>query len=402
MPFRLVDTSDLSIKILERFPPPDPYCILSHTWSHEEKTCPQLNGRASFPLNLPPDQRPGYLKVKGVCEVASQYKFAYIWIDFWCIDKSDPVQRSESLNAMYRYYDRAKHCFVHLGDIDFDLSVELDRQLRPCLWFKRGWTVLELLVPDSVTFYDRNWTEIGTREYLQAIISSITTIPLDAIIKRRPLDEFSIAQRISCFSSRAVTLDEDMTYCMMGILGVHIHPDYGIGAEAAFSKLLRKLLKGSDDQTIFAWAPNVEQDYGRLFARHPSTFKHSGDVIIDSTHDVGEAYSLTNKGLEITLKCASAEDTSRAASKEDKEIIGFLACAQNGKPLGIRLRLVSEGRYQRVGQLVPVTSDPVPDHWAIKVIIQPWPRYNGGKQAKVKLCVLLFQQSLSEGVDTAL
>lgn len=43
-------------------------------------------------------------------------------------------------------------------------------------WFSRGWTLQELIAPNSVTFFDREWEEIGTRATVSTTIALATSI----------------------------------------------------------------------------------------------------------------------------------------------------------------------------------------------------------------------------------
>jgi hypothetical protein len=44
------------------------------------------------------------------------------------------------------------------------------------VWFKRGWTLQELLAPAMVLFFNRDWIEIGTKSSLYDKIESIAGI----------------------------------------------------------------------------------------------------------------------------------------------------------------------------------------------------------------------------------
>ena len=81
---------------------------------------------------------------------------------------------------------------------------------------------------------------------------------------------------------------------------------YGEG-EKAFERLQQKIIKSSDDESIFAWlyeAAREDQTCG-LLARHPSAFAspHIYGPLPSSQDDDGEqeAYAMTNKGLAIHL-----------------------------------------------------------------------------------------------------
>jgi hypothetical protein len=83
-------------------------------------------------------------------------------------------------------------------------------------------------------------------------ISQITGIPPYAIVSPSNLKSFSIAQKMSWASSRQTTRPEDLSYCLLGIMGVHMPLLYGEG-EGAFIRLQEEILKIGNDPTIFAW-----------------------------------------------------------------------------------------------------------------------------------------------------
>jgi hypothetical protein len=43
-------------------------------------------------------------------------------------------------------------------------------------WFRRGWTLRELIAPTDVAFFSSTWKILGTRVALRGIISMITGI----------------------------------------------------------------------------------------------------------------------------------------------------------------------------------------------------------------------------------
>jgi hypothetical protein len=49
-------------------------------------------------------------------------------------------------------------------------------ELRRSNWFKRGWTLQELLAPQFLECYDKNWVSFGDRNSLRVDISAVTRI----------------------------------------------------------------------------------------------------------------------------------------------------------------------------------------------------------------------------------
>ncbi|KAF2849524.1 hypothetical protein T440DRAFT_533632 [Plenodomus tracheiphilus IPT5] len=60
---------------------------------------------------------------------------------------------------MFRWYQRAVKCYVHVTDI-----LEPDEQaFQRSRWFTRDWTLEELLAPASVEFFSQNGKRLGSR-----------------------------------------------------------------------------------------------------------------------------------------------------------------------------------------------------------------------------------------------
>ncbi|PVH79423.1 HET-domain-containing protein [Cadophora sp. DSE1049] len=175
---RLINTKTLGIESFPRFEHPTipAYAILSHRWGADEVSLQEMQDPSpSLPSKL------GYQKVLKCCEVAGSFGFEYIWIDTCCIDKTNKVELTEAINSMFNYYRDADVCYAYLVDVPSDDQLEAEEsRFRKSSWFTRGWTLQELLGPETVIFYGNDWKEIGTKSSLPEIISGITSISLEA------------------------------------------------------------------------------------------------------------------------------------------------------------------------------------------------------------------------------
>ncbi|EJF65597.1 HET-domain-containing protein [Dichomitus squalens LYAD-421 SS1] len=202
---RLLDTSTLQFKWFD-----DPhevrYAILSHVWAKDgEQTLQKRLDQEDSEFNkiLSP-------KIRKACEVARQHEFQYIWIDSCCIDKTSSAELSEALNSMYRWYRCAEVCYAHLWDVeDGDNPHITNSQFRRAEWFKRGWTLQELLAPNTVLFLSKTWAVIGTKHSLAKDIHDVTSIDTQILRGRRKLSDASVAERMSWASDRVTTKVED-------------------------------------------------------------------------------------------------------------------------------------------------------------------------------------------------
>ncbi|THU95434.1 HET-domain-containing protein [Dendrothele bispora CBS 962.96] len=227
-----------------------PYAILSHTWGKREVTFQDMQNTDA--IKTREDLQAGWSKVKKACEHAHNYSFEWIWIDSCCINKESSAELSEALNSMYQYYEDAEVCYVYLSDVSGKEDPrDPSSTFRVSRWFKRGWTLQELLAPSHVVFLDKNWADLGTRQSLRDAISAITLVPVE-VFEGKDIAEFSIAQRMSWAAFRETTRPEDQAYSLMGIFGVNMPPIYGEGGPKAFMRLQQEIIKISDDRSIFA------------------------------------------------------------------------------------------------------------------------------------------------------
>jgi hypothetical protein len=291
---RLLNTSTLTLHTFFGEAVPD-YAILSHTWDSEEVSLQDLQQERG-------EKMPRYSKIKSCCRQARLDGWQYAWIDSCCIDKTSSAELSESINSMYQWYKYAQVCYAYLADVRSGEKVK--DELRKSNWFKRGWTLQELLAPPRVVFFDHDWVDIGTRKSLEDLISDVT-----GIHNFLEFETACVAQKMSWVAGRRTTRVEDIAYCLLGLFDVNMPPLYGEG-EKAFMRLQLEILKISDDESIFAWTQ--KNDGGGLLASSPEAFRNSGSIRPLKSNDYEKGkwdffytdshpFSMTNKGLSISL-----------------------------------------------------------------------------------------------------
>ena len=272
-----------------------PYAILSHVWGEGEVTYQDMQASRSQAA-----KKAGFSKILQTCRKALEESLEYAWVDTCCIDKSSSAELTEAINSMFRWYQEAKTCYVYLADVPARENPVFESVFTSSRWFTRGWTLQELLAPRDVRFYSVDWTFIGTKIELCDEISKITTIS-PPFLRGTNVQHASIAKRMSWASERRTTRVEDISYCLLGIFGVHMPMLYGEG-ENAFRRLQEEIIKVSNDQSLFAWSDefwNEEQEVG-LIAKSPSQFRNSGNIVpYNSEQDI--SYTITNTGLRIAL-----------------------------------------------------------------------------------------------------
>jgi tetratricopeptide (TPR) repeat protein len=236
-----------------------PYAILSHRWGDSEILFEDVGSEAY-------KQKDGYQKLEFCAKQAAQDNLKYFWIDTCCIDRWDLRERSKAINSMFRWYKNATRCYVYLPDVLVPTAIEAHQQsdweesFRASKWFTRGWTLQELIAPASVEFFSCEGKRIGDKTSLEQLVHEITSIPLTAL-QNCPLDQFTIHERMQWAEHRDTTEQEDIVYCLLGILDVFMPISYGEGKEKALRRLQVEL-EASSAPSIIPYSRN-DQFVGR-------------------------------------------------------------------------------------------------------------------------------------------
>ncbi|KAI0656714.1 hypothetical protein C8Q70DRAFT_1107990 [Cubamyces menziesii] len=269
----LIDTTTLLLHPFNKGNVP-PYAILSHVWSDNE----QKPRQSRFAKGQDGRKRGGLIsrvvgrvryspspKLLGACKKAKEDGFKWLWTDTDCIDTSNSAELSEAINSMFVWYRDAAMCYAYLHDVPPNEDPHPPQSsFRLSRWFKRTWTLQELIAPASIIFLSSDWQPIGAKRSLAELIESITGIDRLVLTHRRPLEDVSIACRMSWAASREARREEDRAYSLMGIFGVHLSTIYGEGNHA-FVRLQEEILKQTSDQSIFAWGSSLHEHQSGTF-----------------------------------------------------------------------------------------------------------------------------------------
>jgi len=150
-----------------------PYAILSHTWligyeiSFKDYSQPRDMYNTESPYKL------GYRKIIKACQQAREDGHNYIWVDTCCIDQTNPAEVARNIKSMYGFYQQAVVCYAYLSDVRDEWPVMKDGkwegkkeaidQFKASRWFRRGWTLQELVAPPKVIFLNQKWRRIGEK-----------------------------------------------------------------------------------------------------------------------------------------------------------------------------------------------------------------------------------------------
>lgn len=196
----------------------------------------------------------GYQKILKTCHQAVADGLKYAWVDTCCIDKRSSSELSEAINSMYRYYSNAHVCYAFLSDlIPADAATPIDGRLQNCRWFTRGWTLQELIAPQSLIIYDSGWTAVASREDIAEALADITHIDEKVLVNREELWHTSVATRMSWASMRVTMREEDIAISLLGIFDINMPLLYGEGPKV-FIRLQEEIIRTSNpsDHSVLA------------------------------------------------------------------------------------------------------------------------------------------------------
>ncbi|KAK3630929.1 hypothetical protein LTR56_017202 [Elasticomyces elasticus] len=302
-----------------------------------------------------PSRRPSFDKIRLTCEQARAHGLRYAWVDTCCINKQSSAELSEAINSMFLWYSGAQICFALLPDVELrkgDRGRERSRDdttmkipdhametFKSSRWFTRGWTLQELIAPQELIFFDRNWALVSDKSSCLGTLCKITGIPAEAIawsedlglefehyssrtgLLRRVLGHFSIAERMSWAAYRHATRLEDVAYSLFGLFDINLPLLYGEGRKA-FIRLQKEIVRVSTDDSILAWqyGPDgkTEHHTDELFAGKPSHFCLGArqGIAAGAKHwhvRSKTACVVTNEGLQVTVPFVTNFDGSNWA-----------------------------------------------------------------------------------------
>jgi len=306
------------------------YAILSHRWTKQEVDYNEVVELAKMDKEERTEirQRDGYRKILQSCEQAKKDGYKWLWVDTCCIDKRSSAELSEAINSMYRWYENSRICYAYLHDLHGPFPIVMDDGRYPKSkgwpeWFSRGWTLQEMIAPNNVQFFNRDWHPIGDKRSLSPILEEITRVPQHILKEGLSSNRPCVAQIMSWAANRTTTRVEDRAYSLMGLLDVNMPMLYGEGKKA-FQRLQLEIIRTLNDHSVFAWGScnsiNVART-GSVLADDPSFFEdcdklklmNREECIEHLKHDIPEeelppvgddrlsTFPITNRGIQIWL-----------------------------------------------------------------------------------------------------
>ena len=233
------------------------YVTLSHRWGKFEPLLRDIEGEVVYDL----DPTDGLSKLQEFCCVSCRLGYLWAWSDTCCIDKESSAELQEAIGSMFSWYRQSALTIVYLADVSSTGS------LTSSGWFKRGWTLQELLAPRTMLFFTRDWTiyrGVASNHKASSII--IDELEQATGIVSRHLTHFrpgveDARSRLQWASKRCTTRPEDIAYSLLGIFSLHIPVLYGESAENALARLLAEVIKKSGDTSILDWMGQSSASY---------------------------------------------------------------------------------------------------------------------------------------------
>ncbi|KAK6853737.1 hypothetical protein PG995_010549 [Apiospora arundinis] len=331
------------------------YAILSHTWSVDEVGLQEFEHLSTGGPNARDTRaKNGYLKIVAACSAAEASGLEWCWVDTCCIDKKSSAELSEAINSMFKWYSQSRVCMVYLNDMDVRTEAQSEKGEFPipdtCRWFTRGWCLQELIAPQNMMFYDKEWNAVATKTDVSQLLSEKSGIPQSVLDDPNELSSIPVACRLAWASKRQTTRVEDQAYCLLGIFDINMPLLYGEGSKA-FIRLQEQILQHHGDLSLFAWVPDEGQHktYMDMFAPSTKQFAHSYDTYWTSQGNfhTQNVCSVGSRGVHMTRTRFQTRDPQYITEAPSDDL--SLGCSS--KALGpwiLSLRMVGSGVYVRL------------------------------------------------------
>ncbi|KAI6120774.1 hypothetical protein EDD16DRAFT_1442964, partial [Pisolithus croceorrhizus] len=226
------------------------FVTFSHRWGVTEPLLRDVEGQSIYGMST----GGGFGKLQAFCLRACEQNYFWAWSDTCCIDKDSSAELQEAIGSMFGWYRRSSLTIVHLPDIPNTGSFGTSE------WFRRGWTLQELLASQTILFYTQSWSLyknlVGSNHKIDPYV--MEELEKATGIESRFLANFSpgmedARSRLQWASLRCTTRPEDIAYSLFGIFDLHLPVLYGESAEKALGRLLAEIISQSGDISVLDW-----------------------------------------------------------------------------------------------------------------------------------------------------
>ena len=245
------------------------YVTLSHRWGSDEPLLRAVHGQVIYDI----ETTLGIIKLQSFCASAAGRGYLWAWSDTCCIDKESSAELQEAIGSMFRWYRHSTLTIVHLADVSGN------DELSSSEWFKRGWTLQELLAPRALLFFTQDWLPYGDHSSANHKKDKSILAELEKATNIAPdyLEDFwpglgDARSRLQWASSRFTTRPEDMAYSLFGVFDVHLPVLYGESKEDALGRLLAEIITRSEDISVLDWVGDASP-YNSCFPAHIDVYQ---------------------------------------------------------------------------------------------------------------------------------
>ncbi|KAI6114961.1 hypothetical protein EDD16DRAFT_1439955, partial [Pisolithus croceorrhizus] len=245
-----LDSQQLETEIKDAVSECFEFTMLSHIWGSGEPLLRDVEGRRIYSLG----GTDGLAKLQRFCILALRRNRLWARTDTCCIDKDSSAELQEAIGSMFSWYRLSSLTIVYLSDV-FDVGSFADS-----VWFRRGWTLQELLAPRTILFYMQDWSFYMNSDAAnhKTDISLLRQLRRATGIAEQHLTNFypgldDVRSRLHWASRCRTTRPEDIAYSLFGIFKVHLPIFYGESAEHVLGRLLAEIIAGSGDVSVLDW-----------------------------------------------------------------------------------------------------------------------------------------------------
>ncbi|KAI8989010.1 hypothetical protein BD414DRAFT_384884, partial [Trametes punicea] len=190
---------------------------------------------------------------QNACRLASVSGYDYVLLERCCSFDASDAKRLHAPSEMWEWYACAGTCYAYLADVPAeDIPSQPNSSFRRSNWHEDVWTLQTLVAPWNVVFLARDWSVLGTKSELAAVVEEVTGVDTAVLKGERCARDVSVARRMWWASKRRAALVEDRAYSLLGLFGVKMSIAYGEGL-LAFMRLQEEVFRVTSDQSIFAW-----------------------------------------------------------------------------------------------------------------------------------------------------
>ncbi|KAH7910233.1 hypothetical protein BJ138DRAFT_131862 [Hygrophoropsis aurantiaca] len=334
------------------------YAMLSHRWQEGE---PLYNDVEPLPLSdesrKPSRIRRGMAKLHNFLATANKMGFRWAWSDTCCIDRKNAVEHQESISSMYKWYRNSTVTIVYLADV----CNSSESQLLRSEWFRRIWTLQEMLAPRALGLFNKDWTPFRKcnpsdrndklNDRMLELLESASGVDIDSLCDFTPGTSHA-RERLTWASTRKASRNEDLGYALMNLFNVRLIVHYGEGA-AAFGRLIFSLLMSTKDFSLLDWVDtghSLRSPINSALPALPSYFYVPGRQPPFKPYAYGPTRNTLPQPLELTIPCFTYKIVTADATYKTKGSQGGIKSC-NVSALGLKPLHISTtenpSRWQR-------------------------------------------------------